>query len=127
MTTITKAKEFIDEMFNQLYGEADTAVGAEEMELARTALDFYENYQNSQPAKKPITDKGIAIILAMREVEDWITAKSLGEQMDISGRSVSGSLKKLVTDGYVDKRAGSPAAYKITEKGMTCNLEIEEN
>lgn len=125
MTNIEKAKEFLENMYESLY--ADVSYTHEEMTTLRTALQFYEDYQNSQPAKKPITDKGIAIILAMREVEDWITAKALGEQMDISGRSVSGSLKKLVTDGYVNKRAGSPAAYKITEKGMTCNLEIEEN
>ena len=126
MTNIEKAREFLEDMYETLHAKVGDAE-YEEMTTLRTALQFYEDYQNSQPAKKPITDKGIAILLAMREVEDWITAKSLGEQMDISGRSVSGSLKKLVTDGYVDKRAGSPAAYKITEKGMTCNLEIEEN
>lgn len=126
MTNIEKAKEFLEDMYETVHAKIGDAE-YEEMTTLRTALQFYEDYQNSKPTKKPITDKGIAIILAMREVEDWITAKSLGEQMDISGRSVSGSLKKLVTDGYVDKRAGNPAAYKITEKGMTCNLEIEEN
>ena len=124
MTTISEAKELIDDIINTP-GEVDREAAVEALELIKTALDFYENYQNSQPAKKPITDKGIPIILALREVEDWITAKALGERMDISGRSVSGSLKKLVTDGYVDKRAGSPAAYKITDKGMNCDLEIE--
>lgn len=126
MTNIEKAKEFLEDMYETVHAKVGDAE-YEEMTTLRTALQFYEDYQNSKPVKKPITDKGISIILAMREVEDWITAKALGEQMDISGRSVSGSLKKLVIDGYVDKRAGNPAAYRITEKGMTCNLEIEEN
>lgn len=124
MTTISEAKKLINDIIN-IPGEVDREAAAEVLELIKTALDFYENYQNNQPTKKPITDKGIAIILAMREVEDWITAKSLGERMDISGRSVSGSLKKLVTDGYVDKRAGNPASYKITDKGMTCEFDNE--
>jgi predicted transcriptional regulator len=63
----------------------------------------------------------------MKEINDWITAKSLGEALDISGRSVSGTMRKLVGDGFVEKKAGTPASYKITEKGLGFNLEEKEN
>jgi Mn-dependent DtxR family transcriptional regulator len=63
----------------------------------------------------------------MREIDDWITAKSLGERLDISGRSVSGSFRKLVTNGYVEKRAGNPTSYRLTELGKTCELIIEDD
>ena len=71
----------------------------------------------------------IIMVKTMREIDDWITAKSLGEQMDVSGRSVSSTMRKLVVDGYVEKRAGNPASYRITETGKTCDfsINIEEN
>lgn len=92
------------------------------------AIEFFEDYKKGKSSnRKEITGKGIAIILAMREnPDDWVTAKALGEVMDVSGRSVSGSMKKLVEDGYVEKRAGTPSAYKITEKGLTCDLPTAE-
>lgn len=91
------------------------------------AIEFFEDYKRGKSSnRKEITEKGVAIILALRENSEWITAKALGEIMDVSGRSVSGSMKKLVEDGYVEKRAGNPSAYKITEKGLTCDFPTAE-
>ena len=94
------------------------------------ARDFFEDYKKAKTSnKKVMTDKGLAILNQMKEVDEWITAKSLGELMDLSGRSVSGTMRKLVEDGYVNKMEGSPASYKISEKGMNFKIEdtIEEN
>lgn len=90
------------------------------------ALDFFDDYKKAKGKNKPFTEKGIVILTAMREVDDWITAKSLGERIDVSGRSVSTSMRKLITDGYVEKRAGNPASYRLTESGMTCDLNVIE-
>ncbi len=89
------------------------------------AHEFFDDYKKSGAQAKLFTDKGIAVIQEMREIDDWISAKSLGERMDLSGRSVSGTMRKLVTDGYIEKKAGSPAMYKITEKGKMCELKAE--
>ena len=99
------------------------------MSVPSEAFDFFEDYKKGTSTAKPFTDKGIAVLKALREIDDWITAKSLGEQMDVSGRSVSSTMRKLVIDGYVEKRAGNPASYRITETGKTCdfNINIEEN
>lgn len=92
------------------------------------AIDFFEDYKKGKSGgRKEITDKGINILNALKEINDWITAKALGEQLDISGRSVSGTMRKLVEDGFVEKRAGNPAAYKITDKGINFQPEIAEN
>ena len=40
----------------------------------------------------------------------------------ISSRTVSGSIRKLVTDGYVEKIGQDPVIYTLTEKGK--NKEI---
>ena len=87
------------------------------------ALDFFEDYKKGKTSnRKEITEKGITILKGLREVGDWITAKSLGEKIDMSGRSVSGSLRKLVEDGFVEKKASTPAVYKVSEKGITYEI-----
>lgn len=98
-----------------------------EENIPQEAIDFFEDYKKGKTSKKEITDKGINILNALRDINDWITAKALGEQLDISGRSVSGTMRKLVEDGFVEKRAGNPAAYKITDKGINFQPEIAES
>ena len=116
-----------DERKNVFIETVENLFNAYPMNVPAEALEFFEDYKRGKSSnRKEITEKGIAIILTLRENHEWITAKALGEIMDVSGRSVSGSMKKLVEDGYVDKRAGTPSAYKITEKGMTCELPTAE-
>ena len=94
-----------------------------EDEIPQEAFDFFEDYKKGKSSnKKAFTDKGIKILEAMREINDWISAKSLGEKIEVSGRSVSGSMRKLIEDGYIERKGENPISYKITEKGMTCDL-----
>lgn len=98
--------------------------------IPQEAIDFFEDYKKCASSnKKAITEKGINILKEMRELDEdaWISATALGQRMDISGKSVSGTMRKLVTDGYVEKRIGNPASYRLTEKGRTCTFDIEEN
>ena len=111
-----------DERKNIFIDTVEELFQAYPMNVPTEALEFFEDYKKSKSTAKAYTDKGIAVIKALREIDDWITAKSLGEQMDVSGRSVSGAMRKLVTDGYVEKQAGNPASYRITEKGKTCDF-----
>ena len=112
-----------DERKNVFIETVENLFNAYPLNVPTEALEFFEDYKRGKSSnRKEITGKGIAIILAMRENPEWITAKALGEIMDVSGRSISGSMKKLVEDGYVEKRVGTPSAYKITEKGLTCEL-----
>ena len=92
------------------------------------AIDFFNDYKKGRSSeRKEITEKGIAIVLGMRAMgEDWATAAAIGEQIDMSGKSVSGALKKLITDGYAEKVEGKPAMYRLTEKGMNCELPASE-
>ena len=49
-------------------------------------------------------------------------AKDIAEGLFVSSRTVSGAMRKLVTDGYVEKVGQEPVVYAITEKGK--NIEI---
>ena len=44
-------------------------------------------------------------------------SKEIGEGLFTSSRSVSGAMRKLVADGYVDKSDDSPIVYSLTELG----------
>ena len=96
--------------------------------IPQEALDFFEDYKKGKTSgRKEMTDKGYNILVGLKEVNDWITAKALGERLDISGRSVSGTMRKLIEDGFVEKQAGNPAAYKITDKGINFQPEKAES
>ena len=45
--------------------------------------------------------------------------------MFIASKSVSGAMRKLVTDGYVEKIGQNPVVYMITEKGKNVIFENE--
>jgi Mn-dependent DtxR family transcriptional regulator len=51
------------------------------------------------------------------EYDNLMTCKAIGEGLFISGRSVSGTMRKLIADEYVTKNASSPIQYSLTEKG----------
>ena len=51
-------------------------------------------------------------------VKNSFSAKLIGEGLFLSSRIVSGSIRKLVTDGYVNKINADPVLYEITEKGI---------
>ena len=83
------------------------------------ALEFFEDYKKGKSSnRKEMTEKGYNILIGLKDVNDWISAKALGETLDISGRSVAGTMRKLIEDGYAEKGAGTPATYRITEKGI---------
>lgn len=112
-----RKKIFIETVEN-LFNSYPLAVPSE-------ALEFFEDYKKCSSTAKEMTEKGYNILKELKEVNDWITAKSLGERLDISGRSVSGTMRKLVSDGFAEKQVGNPASYKITEKGMNYKINIE--
>ena len=50
-------------------------------------------------------------------------ARDIAEELFISSRTVSGSLRKLVTDGFVEKMGENPTIYSITNKGKEFKID----
>lgn len=101
-----------------------------ENEVNETARDFFEDYKKGHSSnKKEMTERGFQIIMSMYKIDPTglMTAKTVGEEIDLSGRSVSGSMKKLVEDGYVENYGGKPANYRLTEKGLVYATDHAEN
>lgn len=99
--------------------------------LSEDAERFFTALKMSSESNKPkFTENGKKILIYMRDNKDLynniFSAKSIGEGLEISSKGASGSLRKLVNDGYVDKAGNSPVCYSINQKGIEVNIEEEE-
>ncbi len=76
--------------------------------------------------EKPLfTDNGKLILKFLQdnvETPMW-KARDIAEGLFISSRAVSGAMRKLVSDGFVEKVGQDPVIYSITEIGK--NIVIE--
>jgi predicted transcriptional regulator len=48
--------------------------------------------------------------------------KVIGEGIFMSGRSVSGAMRKLLSEEFVEKTGNDPVLYSLTEKGISKDL-----
>lgn len=75
--------------------------------------------------KPAFTDNGKMILQYMQTaIGTHFTSKEMAEALTASSRTVSGAMRKLVTDGYVDKVGADPVVYAITEKGKAVEWEV---
>lgn len=86
------------------------------------AKSYWTAFISQKESEKPeFTDNGKLILQYMKDntFEDGtlFTAKSIGEGLLCSSRTVSGAIRKLVTDGYVEKVGQDPVVYTLTENG----------
>lgn len=79
-----------------------------------------------EDGEKPLfTDNGKLILKFMQdnqEIPMW-KARDIAEGLFISSRAVSGAMRKLVTDGFVEKVGQDPVIYSITENGKNITIE----
>ena len=89
----------------------------------------YLNILKEVKDEKPVlTENGKLILKYLQEHQDvrcW-KAKDLADQMGISSRGASGTLRKLVNDGFCEKLGAEPVIYALTEKGKTFIIETDE-
>lgn len=88
---------------------------------------YWEAFTSQKEVEKPMfTDNG-KLILNFLQTNDLVPmwkARDIAEGLFISSRAVSGAMRKLVTDGFVEKVGQDPVIYALTEKGK--NIEINE-
>lgn len=94
--------------------------------MPENVLSYWKGMKLNDITEKPLfTDNGKLILGFLQEHQDrdmW-KAKDIAEGLFISSKSVSGAIRKLVTDNYVEKVGENPSVYSITEKGK--NIEIK--
>lgn len=116
---MTKREAFIEEVKSLL---------AHGYELSPDAQIFFLSLQNgNDKEKKRFTENGRLILRYMQEnvssTGNLFKAKDIGEGLGISSRTVSGAIRKLVTDAFVEKLDGSPITYSLTSAGTEINLD----
>ena len=96
-----------------------------EKDFSLEAIEFYNELKNK--LAKTFTENGAKILKCMQDnVEPYLntfSSKQLGELLFMPPRSISGSIRKLITNGYVEKHAGNPITYGLTDEGRNLQLD----
>lgn len=101
----------------------------EPVNLSDEVQDVYNLLREQQNMEKPMfTESGLAILeyLQSCDATSW-KAKDIADGMIISSRKISGAIRKLVTDGFVDKYGQNPVIYSLTEKGKNFDIDGYKN
>jgi len=124
---MTKKEAFISMIEVLLDNPLVTQDFEEDKEIYKKALEYFEELKSAPATQKPeITENGAKILKYMQEnyqkYNNVFKSKEIGEGLFISSRSVSGSMKKLITEGFVNKIGTDPVAYEISQKGIDKDL-----
>ena len=97
--------------------------------LSSDAIDFLNELMEKNSSENILTETGRKLLISMLNNNETylgvFSSKQLGELLFMSARSVSGSMRKLVTEGYVEKAGSNPVTYKLTENGATLAKELQ--
>jgi len=124
-------KEAFINLFNELIKSNETNEDNEDYQKA--VRYFNEVIVKDKPSKVSveITENGTKILSWMqdnwKDYSNAFSAKTIGEGIFESSRSVSGAMRKLVSAGFVEKNGSNPCSYSITEKGKTKELIIDRD
>lgn len=112
----TEFLNFINELINHDLDFANTIMSDD----IREYLEILKTEKSEHPE---ITDNGKVILKYMQDNDVRMSkAKDIAEGLGVSSRAVSGSLRKLVTDGFVEKISKDPVIYAISEKGKNYKI-----
>ena len=123
---MTKREAFI-EIVEEIFSRPD--IYAENYPDTYALADEYWNEFKAGKVKgsKGMTENGAKLLSWMQEnvenMSNMFTSKEIAEGLFTSGRSISGSMRKLVSDGYVEKINGNPIRYSLTEAGRNYQFE----
>ena len=119
---MTKQQEFLN-FWNYLTHEL-----AGEVEVPSNVKAYIDALSSMGNEEKPLFTSNGANILAYLQRQPkgaMYKAREIAEGMGIASKAVSGAMRKLVTDGYVEKVGKDPVIYTITEKGYQVKFEGE--
>lgn len=121
---MTKCEEFT-EFFDYLVANCKVPVQIPENVAAYlAAIKGAESTSN----KKEFTENGKSILQHLQTIPNGMyKARDIAEGMSLSSKAVSGAMRKLVTDGYVEKVGKDPVVYMISEKGKNVKFDENEN
>ena len=119
---MTKQEEFLNfwqYLTNDLAGP---------VEVPESVQAYIDALSSVTAIEKPLfTENGRKILeyLQTQPKGTMQKARDIAEGMQTTSKMVSGAMRKLVTDGYVEKVGKDPVIYTITDKGFNVKFEGE--
>ena len=121
---MSKKQKFIEMVESLISNNVNVALDSEAMEYFNILKQADLN--NDKPK---FTENGKLVLKYMQENKDLrnniFNAKEVGEGLSVSSRTASGAMRKLVTDGYVEKIGTNPVIYSLTVSGVEVNVDAE--
>lgn len=117
---MSKKSKFIEFVDDALFSKVDIN------EVDSDIVAYWEALKGTTDVEKPtFTDNGKLVMEYLKGLPEGspaLKSREIAEALFVSSRSVSGAMRKLVTDGFVEKIGQDPVMYSLTEKGK--NIEI---
>ena len=87
------------------------------------AFEFFEEFKlNKTKSKMTFTENGAKVLNFLQEnknkYNNVFKAKEIAEGLFVSSHSVSGCMRKLIAENFVEKIGKDPVTYAITEEGL---------
>lgn len=117
---MSKKSKFINYVNENLFSKINVD------EIDEDVLTYWNGLASKDDTEKPtFTDNGKLVMKYLKNLPEGtepMKAKDIGDEMGISSRTVSGAMRKLCDDGFVEKVGKDPVLYVLTEQGK--NIEI---
>ena len=123
---MTNKEKFIAEL--EAYISHETTIP-----FSDDAWEYFQSLKNATEKEKPMfTENGAKVLKWMQEnhesYNNIFKAKEIAEGLFLpSSRTASGAIRKLITDKYVSKTAGTPVCYSLTDLGKTIEVIVPDN
>ena len=83
------------------------------------AKEFYELLQQYIVTEDPLPEKSATLLTFMQEhkeeYKNLFSSAAVATAMGTSGKSIAGSMRSLVSKGYVEKIQSTPVTYSLVE------------
>lgn len=124
---MTKKEAFIKIIQTEIFDRTDIYAENYPDEYG-LAASFWEDFKDGKTKNSgAMTENGKKLLSWMQENVDTMTnlftSKEAAEALFTSGRSIAGSMRKLVNDGYVEKTGKDPVQYSLTEVGKNYQFD----
>ena len=95
---------------------------------SKEAIEYFNILKDTEgEEKQKFTENGKLVLTYIQQNyetnNNMFKAKDIGEGLNITSRTASGAMRKLVTDGYLEKIASNPVIYSLTDLGKTISVD----
>ena len=124
---MNKCEKFLD-FFDNLVKNSKYPI-----EIPEDVKEFYDTLKSSQEKftnRPEFTGNGLIVFEYMKNNPNIksMKAKDIADGIGLPSKRISGAMRKLVIDGYIEKFGQNPVIYTLSNKGKNFNLiEYKEN